>query len=243
MAAIEPARRERPLREDEAAVVVECIRSMYEQGVPFFNKRSLQDIVAQLDHCRANFPPVAGVREKDLDPNHEWPVVSLTAIDGAVVKTPAKTGLVYPGPRGKGTEFVLYVFHCDTCRCLTDIDSKRMSPRVQYRAFQHLCDMERLMEGSPEKALCSTRLEYTRRERHIRTGELVNDFEHAAPEEVQKAFEDGVRQWEASPDCARFRGLFTGALLHRVDNIVAFACGSMTTWGISSRIVGQHAMT
>ena len=96
-----------------AQVIVDHIRPLYDQGVPFFSRGTFQEVVRQLDHCRASpCPPALAQPPVDSDDpdsdGQDRPVISLPAIDGIVVQTRLKTGLVKPGDK-KNTEFVLYV--------------------------------------------------------------------------------------------------------------------------------------
>lgn len=77
--------------------VTERIRSLYEQGLPFFKKSVFQDLVRQLDNCRANDPPVEGQ------------IISIPAVDGSVVEVELETGLVMHRI-DKETELVVYGF-------------------------------------------------------------------------------------------------------------------------------------
>ncbi len=101
------------LEREEAQAIVDRLRLLYEQGVPFFSHRTFQEVVRQLDHCRANPRPPALARspvdsdDSDSD-DQDRPIISLPAIDGTVVETRLKTGLVKTGDK-KNTEFVLYV--------------------------------------------------------------------------------------------------------------------------------------
>lgn len=93
-------------RKEEAQAIAKRLRSLYEQGVPFFSKSTFREIVRQLDHCHAN--PCPPVHKDDSDSDQDRPAISIPAIDGTVVETRLKTGLVMPGDK-KNTEFVLYV--------------------------------------------------------------------------------------------------------------------------------------
>jgi hypothetical protein len=91
----------------EAASILEYVCSLYEQGVPFFTKHAFREIVRQVDLCRANLPtPPAEVHDDDPDADHEWPFISIPAIDGTVIDRPLTIGCVKPGD-SRDTEFVL----------------------------------------------------------------------------------------------------------------------------------------
>jgi hypothetical protein len=110
---------------EEPQVVVDRLRLLYEQGVPFFTIRTFWEIVRQLDHCRANprpppcpqrcpkayrdeFDATSSEEDSDADEDPGWPVISIPTLDGNAVGTWLRTGLVRPGDK-KNTEFVLYV--------------------------------------------------------------------------------------------------------------------------------------
>jgi len=97
--------------DEDIEAAVSSLRLMYEQGVPFFTLRALQDIVRQLDHHGANPPAHTSEHDSmsDSDQDQEcWPVISIPTINGTVVQARLKTGLVQPGETDD-TEYVLYV--------------------------------------------------------------------------------------------------------------------------------------
>jgi hypothetical protein len=93
---------------EEPQVVVDRLRLLYEQGVPFFTIRTFWEIVRQLDHCRDEFDATSSEEDSDADEDPGWPVISIPTLDGNAVGTWLRTGLVRPGDK-KNTEFVLYV--------------------------------------------------------------------------------------------------------------------------------------
>lgn len=221
-------------QQEEAQETVARLRSLYEQGVPFFSKRTFQDLVRQLDYYRANpsAHALAGVHEDDSDPDSDsdlgkdWPVVSVpTIVDGLAVECRLKTGLVMAGDK-KNTDFVL------------------RSPHLRYRSFQHLCHDVLESYVTHEWAYSSTHLSYPMQRRRIRTGRLLDDpRKRQPPAVVKQAFEDGVRQWEESPACQRLRALFDSVFPRDIRNIVAFACGTMTSDYSYESSIPQHALT
>ena len=78
--------------------------------------------------------------------------------------------------------------------------------------------------------------------RRIHTGKLLGSFKRDSPESVRVAFKDGIKQWDASPDCRRLRDLFDAMVPQTVNKIVAFACSTMTTNDGQERSVMQHGM-
>ena len=119
-----------------------------------------------------------------------------------------------------------------------------MSPGFDYRPFQHLCNDVLTSFVSSQVAYCPIRLNYPIQRRRIRTGKLLDSFKREAPWAVQNAFEDGVKQWEASPSCHQLRDLIhvVVPLKLTLSNIVAFGCCSMTVKNEQERIVSQHAL-
>ncbi|KAK4038958.1 hypothetical protein C8A01DRAFT_16981 [Parachaetomium inaequale] len=213
--------------DEDIEIAVNCLRLMYEQGVPFFTLRALQDIVRQLDHHGANPPAHTYEHDSmsDSDQDEECcPVISIPAINGTVVQTRLKTGLVKPGETDD-TEYVLYVH-----------------PHLCYRSFQHLCDDILTSYLSLQWAYCPTQLNYRMMERRIHTESFLDDLGREAPESVQNAFEDGIKKWEASPQCIQLRALFDTMSLPTVSNIVAFACCTMAVKVVQEHTVSQHAL-
>lgn len=81
--------------------------------------------------------------------------------------------------------------------------------------------------------------------RRISTKEPISLWKTAPPEEVQAAFDAGVKAWEASEDCQQLRALFQTVPLPKVNKIVAFACSTMAMDGVGdgrNRQIYQHAL-
>ncbi|KAL2020086.1 hypothetical protein VTK56DRAFT_8890 [Thermocarpiscus australiensis] len=199
-----------PLDRDKQ-VIAERLRSLYEQGVPFFTKRVFREVLRQLDHCRANPRPVD-------DANCH--IISIPAVDGTVVETKLETGRVRP--LDDKTESVV------------------MDPHLEYYTFHHLYD--EALSRPTDFAYCPTQLIYPMKQRHVSTETFLDPFELEAPEAVQRAFEAGIKQWEASEDCRRLRAVLETALLPRVNSIVAFACSTMSAKKGELRTIYQHAL-
>jgi hypothetical protein len=119
-----------------------------------------------------------------------------------------------------------------------------MSPHLCYRTFQELCSDVLTSDISLQLAYCPVQLAYPLRRRRIHTGKFLESFKREAPERVRDAFETGVRQWEASPECRQFRDILDAALPPRVtvSSIVAFACSTMTIGTGQAFTIAQHAM-
>ncbi len=80
---------------------VKHLQELYNQGLPFFNKKVFRKILDQLDHCRAN-PRQPG------DANRH--IITIPALDGSTIRCELETGHTscsdYPI---EGTERVAYV--------------------------------------------------------------------------------------------------------------------------------------
>lgn len=61
----------------------EFITRRYDEGVPFFTKAALENIVQQFDNC-------AGM------PAHEQRIIRVPALNGEIIEFPLETGNVYP---------------------------------------------------------------------------------------------------------------------------------------------------
>ncbi|KAL2015574.1 hypothetical protein VTK56DRAFT_5207 [Thermocarpiscus australiensis] len=207
-------------RKQEAQAIADRLCSLYEQGVPFFSKSTFRYLLRQLDHCRTNPCPA---NKNHWDSDQDGTGIAIPAIDGTVVETELKTGLVMPGDK-RNTEFVL------------------MDPYLRYRAFQHLHHDILTASVSSEWSYCPTRLVYPMKRRRIRTGKFLDSFKHEDPEVVQEALEEGIKQWEGSRNCRHLRDLFDAIMPPKVNKIVAFACSTMTAKSLQPRTVYQHCL-
>jgi hypothetical protein len=239
------------LEDEDMKKAVGNLRLLYEAGVPFFTLRALQDIVRQLDHHAANPPAHApehdmdSMSDSDADEDQECcPVISIPTIIDTTVQTRLKTGRVKRGETDD-TEYVLYVRSCSSSHPSkhrgSANHSSRMRPHLYYRSFQQLCDdIHNYL--SLKWAYCSTQLTYHKIERRVHTGSFLDDLGREAPETVQKAFEDGIKRWEANPQCIQLRAVLDTVSLPTVSNIVAFACCTMAVKDIQECTVPQHAL-
>ncbi|GAB1312677.1 hypothetical protein MFIFM68171_02887 [Madurella fahalii] len=203
------AERERAMREVPAR-----IRSLYEQGTPFFSKSTFRDVVAQLDHARAHPNPAgdAGCH-----------IISIPRVDGTLAEFELETGPVKSDI--PGTESVV-----------------RGHPFLHYRTYQEMAIVDDPYIFSPYLAYCSIRLTYPLTMRRISTGEVLTSWSSNPLDVVQSALDATIRAWEESEDCRRLRSSLETALLPRITKIVAFACSTMAALGDRQPPMYQHAL-
>lgn len=103
-----------PLEGQDAADAGIRLCTLYHQGVPFFRKDTIREILRQLAECDAASQTLASHSEaedsdSDPGPDHAWPVISIPAIDGPPIEAEVKTGMAALRGDIKNTQFVLYV--------------------------------------------------------------------------------------------------------------------------------------
>jgi hypothetical protein len=93
---------ERPSQIQDA---IARVQQLYDQGVPFFSKSGIRDIVTQIDGCHANPRPA----------NSSNPyVILMPSINGTIIKSKLETGIAetscFTVSEQEDIEFVKYGF-------------------------------------------------------------------------------------------------------------------------------------
>ncbi|KUI72335.1 hypothetical protein VM1G_08043 [Cytospora mali] len=209
--------------EAETRQVADRVRELYANGVPFFTRSAIQDLVHQIDRATQRFQDEgpAGICGQTF---------SLQGLDGKTVEVDIEIGKTV---RLRGTRELVF-----------GLASK--DPFLNYQTYQHLtsCHSEP-SSFSPELAYCPLYILHHSSLRDITTGQIIHDYKYEPLESVQRAFDTISQTWADGEDCRRLKSALAAVSIPKtITKIVAFACSTMSiSNGIGQRSsIIQHAL-
>lgn len=217
--------------------VAASIQALFENGVPFYTKERIRDLVRQIDETNSALQ--SGKSLSDATCKFRLP-----ALQGDDVAVDVETGSTWEFDGVKSVMYMDYTslnLHTVHGNRLTMIDSRSTDPFLTYKTYQSMVDIRQMrLAFSPTLAYCPLRICYHMRE--IKS-EVSNTPEFSL-DDRQAAFRAGAKDWEASHDCTRLRTTVESAPnLTDITKIVAFACSTMC-YGSAEALqasITQHA--
>ncbi|KUI60303.1 hypothetical protein VP1G_07521 [Cytospora mali] len=210
-------------REVDARQVAGTVRELYTNGIPFFTRSAIRALVRQID-CATQLYQDEGASAINGQK------FTIQAVDGKTVELDVQIGNTLP--YSSTNQFIIGLV--------------REDPFLSYHTYQRLATCYQDPPSfSPRLAYCSLRILYHARLRDLVTSQVVPPYKYKALEDVQEAFDAGVKTWGNSEDWRRLKSALAAVSLSKpITKIIAFACSTMSISDDSGskRSILQHAL-
>lgn len=199
------------------------ISAAYNSGKPFFSKEAIRDVLRQIE--------AASVRPVQIEPLSF--TVSVERVDGKRVDLPIRLGLEKPNrpdqpPLADGVERITAMLG------------------IHFQSVDHLTALKDVYHFCREAALLPIHVSALIVPVDLATGEVVPRPEVISVSETRARMQQSKEKWDTGPACrellATLQRVADAGRLPRVDKIVAFACGRISSPEDSERSATEHAI-